>query len=355
MVLVVVGCLFYPIKIGVVIPADSISGMEEILAVKFWVSKHPKIGFKRVKLYVESPRRDPCEIREAYMKLVEQGVCTVIGGALSAEGVVLADLAAKTGVPTFGITTTTTLISDRKDNYYRFIDTNDVLACYAARYTSEQGFERALIIESSYNTEYTKGYVNAFTESFKGKVETLVLSDVPNTIIAAMESLDPDVIVLVLSPSELLMAVKTIRSYDEAIPLISSPWGYEQATGYYWNPLLNGLVVVSMFTPRIRKFEELVEEFKKATGAGISTAVLYSFMIMENLYKAIERAGGKREKIIRYFDTPRIYEGAFGRIYMNDCGDAASEYVYISRMMNRHVETIGMYRNKFFPTGGVNQ
>jgi len=327
-----------PVKIGVILSVDTATGYEENLAIHFWRNKFPRIGLRPVLLVVETPKLGENEFKESYERLVKKGVSVIVGGALSVEGVILAKLSERYDVPTFGITTATTLLNGRKDNYYRLMTPADIEAIYTSIYLSELGIKRLLIIVSKYNKEFSQTYADHLKERM-GTCDIVFSRN--ELVLKKLASFKPDGVFMILPSAQVSILSKIIRNFDEGIKLFSSPWGRTLTFKDLWTPSLNGLEYITIDTPNFIKYGDLAKEFEKTYSipAGIGTG--YAFSTMGIVYEAIEKVGTERKKLIEYFNTPRIYDTTYGKVYMDEYGDPVMDSLYILRIENGEVVQIG--------------
>lgn len=103
-----------PIRIGLILNVQTPLGNEENLYARYYRDIHPKIGLRLVDFIIENQAVNEQEVKEAYNRLVKLGVSAIVGGTISEEGRWLAEESEKSSVPTFGITSSSSLLSKKK-------------------------------------------------------------------------------------------------------------------------------------------------------------------------------------------------------------------------------------------------
>ena len=78
----------------------------------------------------------------------------ILGGVLSRDGSWLADEASLSGIPTFGITSSSNLLDGRKDSFFRICPGTDYQAKAVGAYYARQGCGSLLVVASTENDAY---------------------------------------------------------------------------------------------------------------------------------------------------------------------------------------------------------
>ena len=327
-----------PIKIGIILSVNTTNGYEENLALQFWRSKFPRIGLKRVVFLIETPPLSREKFEEVYSKLVEKNVSIIIGGSVSAEGIILSELADKYKIPTFGITTGSVLLKGKKDNYYRFLNSTSMNAYHASIYLHESGIRRLLIVASKFNREYTQTYAN-FLKKYMEYSEIVFLEEMK--VMEKLKSFKPDAVFMIVPAVQVSILGRMIRKFDRNIKLFSSGWGRTMVSRDLWDPSLEGLEYITNDTPNPVKFADLMDEFQQLYNIQPGIGTGYAFSTIAAIYDAIRKVGRRREKLIDYFNTPRIYDTAYGKVFMNEFGDAVSDFLYTLRVEKGEIIEVG--------------
>ena len=333
-VLLLAACIFRfvtrPIKIGVVISTDTALGNEENLAVRFYKEKNPRIGLRPVHYIIHNPSIKKKDVVKAYRDLENAGVSVIIGGAISQTGIVLAEEAARSGIPTFGLSASTHLLSQKKDNFYRVVTSTEFLGPLLADYLQQQEISRVATITSLENRAYADPLADAFQHTFKGESITIPFESTPETF-ERLFAWNPETIFSILPTASLIQVIKEVRLRKVDILIISSPWGVKQLLSLFSGPQLNGIRAIYYTGKEIiaPEYQALITAFEQQYDILSSFASVHTFSVLNMIYQAVTEVGTNRDKINTYFEHPRIYELGYGNIFLDAFGDAINQYYYI--------------------------
>jgi branched-chain amino acid transport system substrate-binding protein len=328
-----------PVKIGVVLPIDTSLGNEENLFMRYYQAKHPKIGLHPVKFVIENPAATEEEVRSAYQRLSGQGVSVIIGGVLSKDGAWLADEAAKTGVPTFGITSSSAILSAKKDAFFRLCPTNASQAKVVGQYFQKEGVKRLALVTSVDNVAYVDPFLEGIKGNFSGEIVQIPFTS-GEEVSQKIKDINPDGIFNILPAKDVIQVIKVVRDQDPGILMGSSSWGSVEILSLYSGPLLDGVLFFSLgldvfgeeYIAEIADFE--VRYSMKATNGSH-----YTVSILHILYDAIRSVGSSREALKAYFETPRTYDTAYGLMTVDEYGDGATDRITLLQTLNGKMNT----------------
>lgn len=318
-----------PIKIGILFSLDSSIGNEEFLASQYYVRENPRIGIRKVKLFIETPQLNKEAIEKSFLNLKSKGVKAIVGCALSHEGVIVAPLAEKYKIPVISPTVSTTLLSDKDDYFFRFIMTTNEQGKSPGYYLNSINSAKTAILISEQNRAYSEKVADAFISTYKGEAIKLFNTEGNNKYKMLLE-FNPDFIFFILPSNEVVAYLNFLRSELPDSSLMTSSWGYQQLLSVYSGPQLNGIIVQTM-TDRVMTsyFKDKANRFRSIYKLSPSYIFGYTISAMDQLYAAIESNGSSRSGINKYLSIPHYYDSPFGRSYMNKTGDSISQFYYI--------------------------
>jgi len=323
-----------PVHIGVILPIDTSLGNEENLFIRYWQNRHPEIGFRPVKFIIENPDSQEEECKEVYRKLSGQGVSAIIGGVLSRDGVWLAEEAAKSGIPTFGLTPSSAVLSGKKDSFFRLCATNALQAKAVGMYYQKIGVKRLVLVTSVENTVYVEPYIRAVAEKFKGEMVQIPFSPEPQTY-EKIFSANPDGIFTILAAKDVIQVVKTAREKKLDILIGSSSWGSVEILSLYSGPLLNGVLFFTLESElQGEEYKADIADFEQKYRMKATNGSYYAISVCRILYDAITAVGSSRDALKVWFETPRIYDTIYGKIAMDEYGDAYNSRITILETVN---------------------
>lgn len=323
-----------PILIGVILPLDKLTGNEANLFMRYYQAKNPKIGLRPVRFVIEDRPSEEQAVRTAYAQLNAQGAAAIIGGNLSSEGIWLAEESAKSGIPTFGITPSTAVLSGKKDGFFRLCPTNASQAKAVSLYFQQQGVNRLVVVTSLENTVYVEPFFSVLAESFPGELIRIPFApeeDNPKKVLDA----NPEGIFTILPAKDVIYMIKAIRELRPEIKFGSSSWGSDEILSLYSGPLLDGVFFFALDkTLYGADYQAELEDFGKTYNMKVTNAAQYTVSLLHLLYAAIKEVGASRAALKAYFETPRVYETCYGPTPMDEFGDVSARRIIVQETVN---------------------
>lgn len=349
--LIIVVALFLfitrPIKIGVILTKDNPLGNEENSAINYYKNAYPKIGMRPVKYIIYNPAITEEEIQACYKKLENAGVSVILGGSISKSGIIIAKEAERSGVPTFGITSSSHSLSGKKDNFYRVVSSTNFIGPNMARYMNGIKKKHVVILTSIDNKAYADPLAKVFKEMFTGT--TTIIPYASEEVIEQAIKHDPDVILSILPETSLIQVIKKVKSDAPDILLISTEWGFARLPSMFSGAILDGVQSYNRFLDVIPEYKDLVTGFEDTYDIQATFAAVNAFSCLRLIYQAIEEVGAKPKKINEYLMTPRFFKFGYGLLYLNEYGDAIYQYHYIKEMKDNKMISIDTIEVFEFP------
>ena len=326
-----------PVKIGVVISTETFIGSEEDMAVRFYKQLYPRIGLRPVHYLIHNPSIKKEDVVKAYRDLENAEVTVIIGAAISQIGIVLAEEAARSGIPTFGITTSTHLLSGKNDHFYRIVTSTEFVGPLLADYFHRQKIARVAIINSVENTAYVDPLADSFQQAFNGESLKIPFVSTPETF-EHLFAWNPEAVFAIIPARSLIQIVKEIQLRKADILIMSSPWAIERLPSLFSGQELNGIQAFNYTGETIApEYQALITAFKQQHDIDPTFASVYTFSVLNMIYQAVNEVGTDRDKINTYFEHPQIYNLGYGNVYLDAFGDATIQYYYINEILNGQI------------------
>ena len=148
-------------------------------------------------------------------------------------------------------------------------------------------------------------------------------------------SFSPDGIFTILPAKDVIQVIKAVRDKNLNIRLGSSSWGTVEILSLYSGPLLDGVLFFSLGVDLYgEEYKTEIADFEKKYKMKATNGSHYASSVSHILYEGIRNAGSSREAIKAYFETPRIYDTIYGKITINEYGDATSNRITILETLN---------------------
>jgi branched-chain amino acid transport system substrate-binding protein len=338
-IILLVRQLTQPIRIGVVLPITTSLGNEENLFVRYYRDAHPRIGLRPVEYLIENPSPNEVDVKNAYQRLEAQGVSVIIGGVLSQDGAWLADRSAQTGVPTFGITSSSAALSGKKDAFFRLCATNAAQAKAVGQYYQNKGINRLILVTSVENAVYVDPYVKVIGENFAGQIVQMPFVPEAATYDKLFQAA-PDAVFTILAAKDVIQVIKAVREKSRTLPIGSSSWGTVEILTLYSGPLLDGVQFFSLSSALVGDaYKAELADFEQKYNMKATNGSQYTVSILHLLYAAISEVGASRPALKAYLETPRTYETIYGPIAVDAYGDATPRRVTILQTVNGAMNT----------------
>jgi branched-chain amino acid transport system substrate-binding protein len=333
MVIVALGSVYFfysrPVHIGVILNVQTPLGNEENLYARYYRDIHPKIGLRPVEFIIENQAASEQEVKDAYNRLVKLGVSAIIGGTISAEGMWIAEESGKSAVPTFGITSSSSLLSGKNDSFYRIVPTNDTQAKAVAKYYNELGLQKLVILSSVENKSYAEPIAKIIQENFNGECRNIPFYSIEETYEKVLSN-NPDSVFCLLQAKDVIEVIKRLKEKHPDIKIGSSSWGSSEILSLYSSPLLDGVLLFSSNSDIFGdEYKTEIANFEKIYKMEATKGSNYTASTLNILYQGIRAAGVSRESLKAYFDVPRAYNTAYGEVSLDEYGDSLLDNIIV--------------------------
>ncbi len=168
--------------------------------IDLYFKLNPTIGGIEVTLYEEDEKGDATEAANVYNKLVEEGVCAIIGDVTSTPTIAVAQASAVDNLPCVTPSATAEAVVTYGDNYFRACFTDPYQGKLMADFAAQQGYTSVGCI---YNTgdDYSTGVQAAFEE--EAAAQNITITDAEgysngevdfNSMLTSIIATNPDAI-----------------------------------------------------------------------------------------------------------------------------------------------------------------
>ena len=310
------------IKIGVLISTDVPIGNEQVLSLKYATSKYTKVGNYKIEYVFKTPTYNKQEIKKAYYELLKEEVSIIIGPALSGEVKYIFDDINKNNIPVISPTASSHEFVAKKDNFFKVITTTKLQSSALTDYIIGLNKKRVSLLLSNSNRAYSDSFAYSFQKSFeKEDVQTIHVTDIQEAVKRVIEY-SPDVIVFCIQSNELIQLLKPIKDKFPNIVYTSSTWGYQQLLVDFAGPILDDIAIATEFSEPSSEYLKYAKELSSIYKMKPSFASGVSFSSLKIALEAIKEVGSDPRAIVEYLSTPREYEYAYGKIKIDEYGDA---------------------------------
>ena len=299
---------FRPYRIGVIFSQGSSIGKEEFLAARYFADEFGKAGTHPVRTVYFSPEAGEDAFREACRKLRQENVSVIIGAGLSWEGVILADELKDSGIPVWGIASTTVL-SNKRDNFFRIVPDTDVISSGFTSQFMSNGYKRVRVIRSVINEEYSHSILNYMQAAFPGEISDEYYSDE----IAFVSGDGVDVVFCICNASDLASIIKQIGAASYSEPAVyAADWGYDELTAKFRIPGMEGVRSLGVKGNIQEPYGERLHEFSETMNIPVTYGSQSVYVLLEIANEALTKAGDEPEVLIDEFSKPAYHNSVYG-------------------------------------------
>ncbi len=279
----------------------------------------------------------------AVASLLERKVPVIIGHSTSSMSVATLPLVNQSDTLMISPTSSTQLLKDIDDNFFRTCTVSSTSSSMMARYLSlERSFKRAGVIYDLGNSAYTQAWVEAFKESFlENKGQSVI--DMPfiskdNTkllpLVEQMRSHQIDVLIIVTNSVDAAMISQQVRKSSWEVPLAMADWAATEQLIDLGGKAVEGVIIQQIFNrtssnPAYLAFRHrFLELYKTEPGFG----ALHAFEAAQIAIQGIQRKNKQeslKEAILRIAE----FQGLQFKIHFNKYGDS-THATYMGQITN---------------------
>jgi branched-chain amino acid transport system substrate-binding protein len=321
--------VFSPVYIGMVLPIDTSLGNEINLFARYYQDTNPKVGLRSLRFIIENPPATREAVRAAYSRLDDRGVSMIIGGVLSKDGTWLAEAAAESGIPTFGVTASSALLSGKKDGFFRLSPSNDAQARAVARTFTEKGCQRLMLVTSSSNATYVEPYIGMLAAHFPAEILKVPFSTT-ELLAREIDSFAPEGLFAILPAKDLIQVINLARERGDDYLIGSASWGSTEILSLYSGPALDGVLFFMLGLDDLKgKYKTEISGFEAKYDMTATNGSFYLVSILHIIQEALQAAGPARKALKTWLEIPRSYDTAYGPLSIDEFGDCVTDRTII--------------------------
>ncbi len=330
-------------KIGVMMPltGDAAAyGLSEQRGVKIAldeINTKGGVNGRKLEAIYEDSRCNPKDGNAAAQKLVNiDKVKVIVGGACSGETLGAAPITEANKVILISPSSSSPDVTKAGGFVFRTYPSDAYAGIIASEYAYNdlQARKSALITES---TDYAQGLRKVFKENFAKLGGEIVTDETYNpedtdfrTQVTKVKATDADVIYIVpQTPAKGLLLLKQIKELGLNQPIVTAEVLIGKKLVEENQANLEGVTGVELkFDDKSEKASALLSKYKEIAGEDpeIASFVATSYDAVKLIADAISKRGYDGEKIRDYLYSVKDYNGASGKITMDENGDPIMEY-----------------------------
>ena len=337
---VIAGCGQEPIKIGF---SGTLSGPFSDLGIHGRngarmaveaVNAAGGIHGRPLELLVADDLGTPEGAVQADRDLAARGVMAIIGHMTSSQSMAALPVTQETGVPLISPTTSTPLLSGRKDLFFRVQPATDAVARALARWVAGKPEIRTVCtLRDTRNDAYSAPWEAAFIEEYVllgqpvacrlsyGNTEATTAQVLTHSLKAA----NPDAVLFVSSARDAAFWVRFFAEEGIRGHILSAGWAQTEAFLAEAGPFVQDVLFATdcMPTENTVPLRTFSWEYQKRFGIAPSFAAVRAYDAVQFLALALKDAVARKENLPEALAQPRTMESLYGPLTINGFGDAS--------------------------------
>ncbi len=328
-----------PIRVGFVAQLTGVQaelGVQERNGVQLAVDEiNAAVGVagRPIELIVQDDLGTPEGARAADQELIDAGVVAIIGHATSGQSLAGVTVTNPARMVMLSPTTSTLELSGRDDYFFRIVQSMDRQAQQSAQHIyQERHINRIAVIYDTDNAAYTKGYLQAFADTYQslgGKVvaeatfSSRMQPDYAQPV-AQLRASDPDGLLIIAADIDTALIAQRTRLMDWPIPLFTSSWAQTETLINNGGQAVEGLQLelISAMNEQTPEYLDFVARYQDRFGVAPSFAAVLSYETAQVLAVALQKTGGEAEGLPQALVGIKDFRGLSDTFSLDKYGDA---------------------------------
>ena len=308
------------------------------------------IDGQKIQLLVEDDFGTPQGAKAADTKLIDAGAIAIIGHLTSDQTIEGYEVTEARGVVLLSATASTSLLTEKKDHFFRTVASTDTMGNGFASYIfSKKRITQIAIICDQDNATYSEPLVRAFKETYTGLGGSVAIevkysaasSPDFSFLIENLRETGVNSVLIVASPYDTAMIAQTISLGNWSPSLFTSSWALgEVLIQNGGNTVENMETVIAYDTndpsPELAQFKSTYEMNFNAPSIFTS---MEGYETMHLLAEALLNTHGSADGLPEALIEVQNFEGLTGLISLDSYGDVVRP-LFIQKVIDGKFETI---------------
>lgn len=298
------------------------------------------INGRKLELIVEDDKNSVKGALEADAQLIESGVVSIIGHMTSSQTVGVESYIRNHQVPLISPTSSSPLLSGKKDYIFRLNPSSDKSAAVMGSYAySHLKKKRVALLYDIKNQAYSLPYALSFIKSFKAQGGSVPLqfnfsSDEGvnwREIVEFIGEYDVSAVTVVASAADTAAFAKTKQEFGKAWKVYASGWAHTQRLLEIGGAAVDGMVFIESFNPKSSRpaFEGFKSSYVEQFGYQPQFAAAQGYESVLFLSEGLRRKSDYNGNLIEALQSIRSIDGLMGTLRFDENGDVKRPYFVI--------------------------
>ena len=310
------------------------------------------INGRRLELIAKDDGNTPEQALQVDQELIRSGVVAVIGHFTSAQTMAALPLFDKNKVVMLSPTTSTPLLTGKKDFFFRTILDNSHQSVELAHYArSALDIKTVIALGDKDNSDYSIPFINTFRKTFEKEGGQLLASmmfsskkpDGWEHAIHELMRLKPQALLLACSAYDVVSIVQRIRASKLNTQILSGGWAYTDYLLYWGRRDVEGMYFVIDYTMDNPKseFVKFWELYKNRFGSSPNFSSSFAYEATMTLAQALKKTNGAAEGLPEALASSGPYTGLTSDYSLDAYGDVHRD-VFIVTILDGEFRTVEM-------------
>lgn len=315
------------VKIGVIASTDNGLGAETSLVAKYFAQHVKTAGAHEIEWIIRSPKMETDAFASDVELMHDEGVSVIVGGAISRTGIMLVNEAAKYQIPVISPNASSESLSAKDDGLVRLVMSTRKVGRLQAEYLSKQGYERVAIMVSPLNRGYSVSLAEEFS-AFHDKGHQIFNLHADSGLPEGFAEYNPDCVLVIASSNELLQFLSMLKEQKLSLKVVSVDWAF-LALWAYSSELLENVEFLTQMGVLTDAYTARIDAYQNTTGQTASFGSHQAFSALDMALKALAETDGSALAVRKYFQQERVYDYSYGKIALDNFGDAIGQHFYV--------------------------
>ncbi|MDY0362701.1 MAG: ABC transporter substrate-binding protein [Desulforegulaceae bacterium] len=289
------------------------------------------INGKKLSLLVKDDEGKPEKAKQTDKELIKEGVTAIIGHMTSSQTMAALPEIEKSDVILLSPTTSTPLLSEKKDKFFRIQGSSEFSACALGSFASQNfDIKNFLILKTEDNKNFTEPYQKNFLKCFAKnntpithKTIPLEIEQVKDFLINIYSKKDYQGILIITSARRTTVIAQVLYQMEKKPLLFISSWGATEALVRHGGKSVeNAYLAKTGFTEKTRKdYKNFLEKYIARFGKVPSFSAEQGYLSVKILALALEKTKGKKQGLENAITNIKNYNSFQGNLTIDEFGD----------------------------------
>ncbi|GAK52193.1 extracellular ligand-binding receptor [Candidatus Moduliflexus flocculans] len=290
-----------------------------------------------IQLVIRDDQGMPEQAKAVDRELINEGVVAIIGHITSAQTLAAYSVTEQAGIVLISPTASSPELSGKQDHFFRVVAPNPKEGAVLAAYCFErQKYQRLAVMYDTDNAAFTRSLLDAFTKNataLNGQIVGEIgfsssASPDFSALLADVQALQPDALLLLVSPVDTALIAQQRQMRGWTIPLVATAWAQSPELLHKGGEAADGIVIPLAYDPNNTSpaYQEFKTRYVRRFG---ETPTLYAgngYDIVLILAAALTKTAGRAGNLAKTLVEIEAVQGVAGPVKFDIYGEIARDW-----------------------------